>query len=218
MGKHWKILGMSLLALIGVMAVSASAAQAKFSLKKNGANVDELKLVGSFALGKLVAPGLNVTIHCEVTNGKVTAKLNLSTGAVSVSGSGKSVKCKVEGAGVCTVRSPTTEKGEIAIAGEGAVEMVGATTFAKLESEEFTTVIFEGEECSLNEVELPVHGSATIAFGNAETEEKVHTGALDDDKLFMGEEEVTLEGGTGIDTISGSAEEEKGEKYSIVLS
>ena len=94
--RHLKILGLSLLALVGVMAVSASGAQANWLLL-NPANtsVDELNVSGPILLSELLVPGLELAIHCK--GGKASALLKKLNGGATLSGSGSALFTEMRG-------------------------------------------------------------------------------------------------------------------------
>ena len=104
-----KVLGISLLAIVGILAVNASAAHATWQLLKNGANAANnlLNLKATLLEGELLIPNL-LTIKC--TGGSATLHLEGGTilkGKAHVALTG----CTVLSFSQCEVRSSTTAVG-----------------------------------------------------------------------------------------------------------
>jgi hypothetical protein len=70
--KRLKILGLSLLALAGIMTVSASAAQANWQLLLNGGVVTSLNWAATAGAGELLVPAIGLAIRTGGT-GTITA-------------------------------------------------------------------------------------------------------------------------------------------------
>lgn len=195
-GRNLRILGLSLLALVGVMAVSASAAQAKWLLLRNSTSVLNLELAGTLLLAELLVPDFGqLEIHC--TGGTATATISLNGTHTVASGTAHGVftGCVVLGAeGICFVSSPETEVGEILASGSGLLSMNGTEVYSLVESEEFTQIDFSGEECPLDGLEAPVSGSATLNILNPLTDAQTHLVQIDDEELEFAGSEAILDG------------------------
>jgi hypothetical protein len=196
--RHLKILGLSALALVGIMAVSASAAQATWVLD-GGVTLPDGKLLlsleGGVLLGELLVPGLGIEIHC--TGGTAHVHLLTHTDMKTLNASGHAVfsGCKVLNfSAVCKVKSSTTAAGEILAEGSGTVSMNGSETYALLSSTTFTTIEFEGAECPFIETDGRVNGNVKLTFHNPQTSEATHLALLNDDGLFLGDEPATIHG------------------------
>ncbi len=195
-GKHLiKVLGLSLLVAVGAMAVSASAAQAKWLLLKNGASVDTLSLVGTVLLGELLVDKLGLKIHCP--EGTIAAEFKLSADKTKATGTGSATfkKCTVLTFPKCTVNSPGAAAGEIKAAGSGEGKMTGETVFAELSSAEFTTIEITGALCSISELGgQKVNGTATLTLHEPLVDKKEHLALLDELALFYGKENAIIHG------------------------
>ena len=217
--RLFRILGISMLMAVGVMAVSASAAQAKWSIKAAGSTAKSIEVEGGAGSAVLAVPGLKLTISCPA--GGIGALLETETasggptltGGVSIGFGG----CDVEGfKSECGVNSPGQEEGIIVMSSGAVGAMEGSKTFATLESGEFTTVVISGALCPFDEVEETLGGSMTLTFQAAETEQKVHGLELEDQELQFGEEEALL-GAEGGGPVIGSAAAGSGNAWAIQL-
>ena len=202
MGKHLKILGLSLLALVAVMAVNASASQAAtWVLKEGGVEKTSITAAIKAPSGHLLVPGLGIDIECSSGSGSVTAsggKTETLTGSGEITYTG----CKDVNFKTCTVRSEPagTPKGTIIAKGSGTGFMESTKTLAKLASKAgspFTTVVYEGAECPLTEVDGTVTGFVDVEIVEAATDSAIHTGVVQKQGLEFGEELATLESATG---------------------
>lgn len=221
--KHLlKVLVMSMLAAIGVMAVSASAAQAKWLILVNGKSLNATTLTGSINLGVMLVPG-QLQIHCN--SGTATAEVKLASEEKVLQGTGSALfsGCLVKDSTGkentnCTVNSPGEPAGSIKATGSGVGSMSGSKTFATLESENFTEVLISGGLCPLDEFDATVNGSATLTLDNAESKEITHTVKLDDQELFYGENEALLHSGAGEpNPVTGSVKDVSGTAWAIQL-
>ena len=200
MGKHLKILGPSLLALVAVMAVNASASQAAmWVLKEGGVEKTSITAAIKAPAGHLLVAGIDT--ECKNGSGGVT----LSGGKTeTLTGSGEIVYigCKDVYFKTCTVRSepPGTPKGTIIAKGSGTGFMESAKTLAKLASKvgsPFTTVVYEGAECPLTEVDGTVTGFVDVEMVNAATDTAIHAGVVQKQGLEFGEEPASIEDAAG---------------------
>ncbi len=217
MRKHGlKVLGMSLLAALGLMALSAAAAQAGSEIQVNGAALKTTKGVkGAVGAGELLTAG-GVKIGCtagtfggEVFNsgavGKIKVKL-LYTG------------CKVLGADTfCKFYE------ELPMVGQGSIATTGVGTFF-VHTDGKHYLLLEGlgesktladflildpellERCVLPEGHYIVKGSNVYALPDALTTQVAHSittiapatlaALFPKDQLFLGAEKSHLEAGT----------------------
>lgn len=226
---------MSLLALVGVFAINASAAQAKWLLLENGVAKSLLALVGLAGLGLMLVREkgtgkLRYSIHCKTAHfvvhiHTVNAKNELVIDGEKLLGTGTAVflECVFEDSkGVvnknCEVHSPGKAAGVVEASGSGEGKMEGEKTFAELESAEFAFIDIDGELCPADGDDAEVGGSVTLTVEKAATSEKVHTGALDEKKLFFGANDAFLmPTATEEGPVKGSAELESGQTWAIQL-
>ena len=136
-----KILGLSLLAVLGLMAVSAAGAQAEGKFLIEGKDVSTLPLktelvTGTAAAGKLLVPGLALTIEC--TLGDIDGTLEAEGMAlVKVLFLG----CKVEGNKFCKVypteadRNAKTNVEDLTATGLGLLKLMGGKHYLLVEQE-----------------------------------------------------------------------------------
>ncbi len=195
-GKHlYKILGLSLLVAAGVMAMSASAAQAKWLLLKNKVSVNELNLNGQILLGELLVDKLGLKIHCP--EGTATLKVALSADKLKTTGSGTATfkKCTMLEFPKCTVNSPGAAAGEIKASASGELKMTGETFFAEMSSTEFSTIEITGALCSISEIGgQKLNGTLTLTMHEPLVDNVTHLALLDEKELFYGKEKVILHG------------------------
>ncbi len=199
--KHLKILGLSLLALVGVLAVNASAAQAVWVLNggTNTGGVLDLKLKGQILLGQLLVAGIGLKIHCDEGAADVLLITNAAMTVLTGSGTATFTGCDVEEfEEVCEVMSPGKPSGTIFASGTGEGKMASkakeAETFAKLTNSNFSTILFEGEECPFIGLEEAVNGSVRLVVNTPETVSATHTATINEEGLFFGEEAALLDG------------------------
>ncbi len=217
---------MSLLVAVGIVAVSASAAQANWVLKKNKSSVSQLKLKGNVLLTELLIPELEIAIHC--TGGNMLATLTSGGGGTTLSGTASATLtgCKLlEFEKICTVESLGAGAGKINYSFSGNLKMEGEKTFALVSNGEFTKISITGALCP-----FALEGSLTMAFGgsmtmnivNPLTEQVNHLIEINDEELFYGEEEVVLDGellepGVHADSTVVHMEEEIGSTWAVQL-
>ncbi len=186
-----KLLGLTVLAAISVMAVSATAAQAKWLLLLNGAAVEELHLGIAGLEGKLTAKN-GLKIKC--TSGEGLAIVKKVEGGLKVTGeaSGTFKGCVWVGSEkTCTINDGGV--GFIKAAGTGEALMEGAETnkvIANAESASFSVIKTEGAFCTVPAEEI-VSGSAHVLIENALEDTKIKLGKILQLKLFLGKSEVT---------------------------
>jgi len=152
-----KILGLSLLAAVSVMAVTAAGSQAA-NFRINGAALTANETVaGTGAEGELLVPGLGLKINC--TSSAIAGTLELA-------GMAKAVvtfsTCTVLENKFCTVyptaldREKQTNKGKLVADGLGQLQLDEKVHYLKVEGltvggvlQPFTTVYFGGAGCTL---------------------------------------------------------------------
>lgn len=206
------------LVTVGVMAVNASAAQAKWVLRSNGNQVLDLRLLLFYGLVEFAVPGLGIEIHCQ--EGIGTALLHLNAGPNPPAHTvllwlhiAVFFGCVVLGfEKTCTVKSVGEGAGKIKLSGEGTGAMSGTTTFGKTTSSNFGTVVIEGALCPLNEVEASFSGTLKHTILSPTTESSSHEIEMDDEGLFFGEEKASIKG-----VVKGTAKEETGNTWSVGL-
>ena len=199
--KHlFRLLGLSMLVAVTAMAVSASAAQAKWLVLLDGKSVSTIKLGISAPKGELLVPGLGLAIVCEGGTGSVSASLSNENKTLSGSASIIFSGCTDLNFGeVCDVSSIGDAAGTIKSGGEGAAGMEGEEYFVDASSSEFTNITYTGEECPLTEIDGRVNGKVRVTLLDAlkDTNLKVGHVLVPPKSLFFGEEEATLHDTSG---------------------
>ena len=228
MSKHWRILGISLLALIGVLAVNASAAHAeKWLLLVGGKSVTLIKITGESKEEGFLLSGNGSKIKCKKSQGSAEAKLSTDKKLLGGTATVTFEECKDEGfSGTCTVRSAGQAAGTIVAKGEGDVEMEKGgsdeTVWIKAVGSggKFTEVIYEGIKCPLNEAEEPVSGTAKITILKALeplTSREIH---IVGEGLKLGATEAKLhmlKEGKELPEINGTIKEATGATFALHL-
>jgi hypothetical protein len=203
--RNLKILGLSLLALVGVMAISASAAQAKWLLLLNGVSVLKEILNVTVNSGELLVPSLGLKIFCS--GGTGTAGIELSADHKTLSGSvtGTFNKCKdLEFSEVCTVHGVGDGAETISAKGTGTASMEGEKVLVNAASSEFANVEYLGEECPFVEVDGRVSGSVTLEVLKPLEDANLHQVHLVKQNLLYGTAAAELHNGTKGGLLSGS--------------
>lgn len=193
-GSHLKILCLSLLALVGVMAVSASAAQAKWLLLLSKASV--LKQTFEFTINPAVfaVPGLGIEIACTGGTGTDFTQLNEAHTVQSGGAIAKFTGCKdVTFGEVCTLASPGEPVGTIVTSGTGSGSMEGEKVLVTTASSEFAKIQFFGEECPFTELDGKVVGSVTVEIADPLKDTASHEVEVVKYKLTCGGEPVTFQ-------------------------
>lgn len=221
--KHlFKTLVLSMLAAIGVMAMSASAAQAKWEIRVNGKSVSSAAFTGALGSGAVLVPGL---LGFRCTGGTVSVSASTVESGAKLIGSGSALVtgCVVTDSvgkvnNNCSVKSPGEPAGSVKGSGSGEGDMEGSKYFTTIESANFTEVEINGALCPLDEFDATGSGSATATLLNAETEQKVHTVELAGQELFYGENEAILHDGVNPENpLTGEGQEVAGNAWSIRL-
>lgn len=218
--KHLiKILGLSLLAAVGIMAVSASAAHAKWLMLRNGASVLSLELEVSLPLGILLIPGLGTELHCAGGEGGIAGSLSgdhkTLTGLAETTFSGCIDPIWNE---VCAVGSPGEPNGKIAASanlvagmGEGQEEY-----FFNMTSSQFAKAEYRGEECPLTEINARVGGNARVDLLNALADTTLKVGHFLSTGMTLWGGSATAHDGEG-EILPISIEEVSGATWSLHL-
>jgi hypothetical protein len=149
------------------MAVSASAAQAKWLLLRNGVSVLKLDLKANILLARIVLPELGAEIHCTAGTGTMAASLSGDHKALSASMTATLTGCTDLIGKACTVSSKGQPAGTIVVSGTGVGGMTGEEYFVDLASEEFAFVEYHGALCPFDEVEDTLSGEMRIDLPNA---------------------------------------------------
>lgn len=215
--KHLlKVLGISLLAVIGAMAVSASAAQAKWLILVGTRSFKSIELKGTVDAGKILVPGL-LALSC--TGGPAIAgasteeeskklSINLTTllsGCVVKDATGK-VNSN------CTVNSLGEPAKSIKLEFAGVASMSNALDVSfSLSSSEFAIIEINGALCSLAEFDGPINGAASLTMQSGADKQLLHVVHLNEERgkeenslLFYEENEAALDFLGSMETVSGN--------------
>jgi hypothetical protein len=222
-----KVLGLSLLAIVAVMAVNASAAQANWLLLKDLVSVNTLNLTGQILEGELLVKDLNLKIYCA--KGTATATV---TDGTPISGTAHTLfeLCSVLLFSNCQVHSTGVASGNILAQGSGSGIWMSSndSVLVLATSAAFTTIEFLGVTCPFIDTIEPVSGGVLLELLEASSPHLLKRLAhLDDHELFFGGEEALLDGPISshgnptlplpADTGLIHVEEEKGSLWAIEL-
>lgn len=221
-----RVLGVSLLMLVGAMAVSSSA-RAEWVLQKNSLPVEQLKLTGTYLESEFLF-GLNLGIEVNCTGGttSVTLKKQEKGKKVSVTQSARFTKCKMpvfEPPCYLSADPEGKELGQFTLEATGELIMEGSDVYASMSALPFATVYFSfGELCPLVEFESAVgfSGIAKLEISSPSMELKQRPIAFSEQEFWMGEEEVDVHGSVaeGSDPwLLAHMGEETGSSWSIQL-
>jgi hypothetical protein len=160
-----KLLGLALLAAISIMAVSASAAQAKYLLLLNGASITTENLVVTQEGSGFITAENGLKIQCSGGSGTATVNAVEESKKVTGSASATFTGCVWVGSeATCTINDGGV--GKIKAAGSGEVIMEGTNYLITATNAAFTTVLTEGAFCTIPEEEV-VSGTAHVLVLNA---------------------------------------------------
>ena len=190
-GARPRILGLSLLAAVGVMAVSASAAQGKWLLLNNKTSVLLQTFNASINSIEFLVPSIGFNIYCIGATGTDHTQLNGShvsqTGGVEVT----FFECEDLNFGeVCAVRGEGDPIGKISAGTSGTASMSGEKVLINAETSNFATIEYLGEECPLTEINGGVSGSLTAEIANPLEDAATHTVTIVAQNLECGGEPV----------------------------
>jgi hypothetical protein len=185
-----KLLGLTVLATISVMAMSASAAQAKYLLLLNGTSALELHIGFKGLKGKLKAEN-GLKIECQSSDGLAIAKSLEEGKKVSIiNASGIFKECKWIGSEkTCTINDGGV--GLINAVGTGEIGMLTPKEYLiKLSGKPFTTVLTEGAFCTIPEEEV-VEGGVHILIPEELPQGTLILGSLAPLELKLGNSKVS---------------------------
>lgn len=189
--KHLiKALGLSVLVIVGVMAVSASAAQAKYQLLLDGASVPSLHLQLQGLAGYMkIESGLKV--ECTGGTGLAFGEKKEEDKKVTGSASATFTGCFWAGSETtCQIVNEAEEPGVIDASGNGEVVMEGEEYRVTATSENFTTIYTEDlGGCNVPPEEV-VSGTGSALILNALENTKVKLAHLRADSLKYGNSKV----------------------------
>jgi hypothetical protein len=183
-----KLLGLSVLAVSAVMALSATAAQAKYLLLLNGKSVSSMKFKLEF-LSISVKLENGLAIKC--TGGVGSSKASLSESGAKLSGapSATLTGCVwVASEKTCTINDEGA--GQIKLQGTDLMHMTGTEFYLMGGGAGIGTIFTEGIFCSLPEEE-EIGGTASFKVLNALSDTKVKTGDLGSPNLTIGNSKVS---------------------------
>ncbi len=194
--RNLKVLGLSLLALVAVMAVSASAAQAKWLLLRNGTSVSSLNLIAEAEEGELLVPELGIAIHCEGGKGEVNVETTEGNKKLLASASPEFQGCTDLNFGeVCTVQGKGDPVGTIGASGTGVGSMEGEKVFVTAASTgeaPFADVVYGGEECPLVEIDGRTFGFVEFEILNPLADTLLKEVHISDEELTFGNSPAEL--------------------------
>lgn len=195
MHKHLaKILGLTMLAAVGAMTMSASAAQAKYLLLLGGLSVHELTLnMEMLSLYKKTESGLK--IECSGGTATVTLKLVEEGKKITGSLSMKLTGCQWAGNKFCIVNDGGAGVIKASASGEVTMPKAGEYTL-QMTSAAFSTIISEGELCTIPEKEV-VSGTGILQILEADAHTLVKLGHLKNVSLKIGQSNVGQVSGEG---------------------
>ncbi len=219
--KHLKILCLAICALTAFMAMSASAAQAKWLILRNKVSVSSIELTGSVEASRLLVPNLGLTITC--TGGTFSSKVS-GGGTTTLSGSASITlkECDVlEFEEVCSVRGSTDAVGsnKITASGSGTGSMTGSEvllTASSTSGSPFANVIIEGAECPFIEIDGRIFGSMTSRIESPLSDLATHKVVGTAQKLTFGSNSATIENNSG-GNLAGSATDIGGQTVAVHL-
>lgn len=177
MHRTWnsiKILGLSLLAVLGVLAVTAAAAQAG-EFRVNKSTFAASGITSETFDGKVGASTFSVAwLGFEIKCASATLSGTASKGG-SASVQANFVGCEVVGNKFCKIYPTKTDMevktnaGEIRISGQGATLLHGGNHYVKFPQQTFTILFIKGAGCTLP-VEMEAAGSAAVKLPSALSE------------------------------------------------
>lgn len=194
----------SLLALVGFMAMSASAAQAKWVLVGGtehtmGADAGKLllSLSGEVLSEEMLIESLGIEKYCAGGTAAISLSTNAAMTSLTIGGTATLEECMVLGfEETCTLKSVGQASGNVDVVFSGQGKMSGADTSSELLSEDFSSIRFEGEECPFNELEAQVQGLLSLTLPNAAELAATHAALLDEISIKYGAEKLLLHDGT----------------------
>jgi hypothetical protein len=199
-----KALGISLLAIVGVLAVNASAAHATWTLLKNASPAPNnlLNLNAELLETEFLFFGSAFKVKC--TNGRGNVHLQGGAALLWKTNTIEFKGCKALDFSKCEVHSAGSPVGTITtvLEGEGSLSGTSVQALAKNEVGFTEIVVVENELCPFNETEEKVTGSLTLLILSAATLFLNHLAHLNEEELKFdeSEEEVFIDGLEGTKT------------------
>lgn len=192
--RDLKILVLSLLALIGVLSVGTSAAQAKWQLLDGETPTLSLTLLGEILLSQILIDEIPISIHCGRGDLSMVLTLDAAHTTLSVSEETLLENCAEKNFTTCAVYSLGRKSGTIFMSAKGQAAMVGTASFAKFVSATFGNIAFKGSECPLLEFEIEVTGEMRMSVVSPTSHQAVHEVWLEGVALTGGESSMALHG------------------------
>ncbi len=219
--KHLKILCLAICALTAFMAMSASAAQAKWLILRNKVSVTTFETKVTVEAGRLLVPALGLTIFCG--GGEGTSKVS-GGGTTTLSGTATiTLKgCDVlEFEEVCSVRGSKDAVGsnKITTNGEGSASMTGSEVFLTASSKAgspFTNIVLEGAECPFIEINGEMTGSTTSKIESPLSDLATHNVVGTSQSLSFGGNATKIENNSG-GNLAGTATDSGGQTLAVHL-
>jgi hypothetical protein len=189
-----RTLGLSLLVIVAVMAVNASAAQANWLLLKNLVSVATLNLTANILEKELLVPDLNLKIYC----GKGTATATVVDGTPPTGSVHALLElCSVLLFSNCIIHSAGAPNGHVLLQGEGSTIWMASndSILVLAEDAEFTTIEFLGATCPFIDTVEPIGGGVLFELLEASNPHLLKRLAhFDDHEIFFGQAEATIHG------------------------
>jgi hypothetical protein len=183
-----KLLGLTVLAAVSVLAVGASVAQAKYLALLNGTSVNSATLTGAMVGSGFVTAENGLKIECSSGTGTATATLSGTGEKATGSASAILTGCVWVGSEkTCTIN----DGGAGVIKGKGSGELImeGTNYLVTATSAEFTTILTEGAFCTIPEEEV-ASGTAHALINNALADTKAKTAKLLNLSLKLGNSKI----------------------------
>lgn len=196
--KLTKVLGVSLLAIVGILAINASAANATWTMLRNGAaaNPNLLNLNATLLGTEFLVPGF-FKINC--TGGSATIHL-LGGTTLQANTHAAFTGCTILNFPLCEVHSPGRPVGTLLFSASGTGSLSGTSVLLlMLGSPLLSEVIVENELCPYAETEAPLTGKITLLILNAATNAAEHLAHLNDDGMKFADFDAFIDSGGGID-------------------
>lgn len=194
MYRNLKVLGMATLLLMGIVAMNASTAQAKWLLHRNGQSVLLLALNLSFSEAEFLVDEVGLHIVCSGGSGTGHLDLNQAHTSLTASTAVTFFGCKeVNFSEVCELYGGGLKAGEILTKAEGSAYQTGIVDVtAEVISAGIGYVEFVGEECPLAEIDGSIYGTMVMLLLNMSTASSSHTIHLEEGFLYFGEYDLTM--------------------------
>lgn len=199
-----KLLGLTSLAASGLMAMSTSEAQAKYSVLLNGKSIVEITRRLTY-LNHHISAENGLKINCTGGEGTATGKVLEGGLKISTSATGTLKGCVWVGSEkTCTINDGGV--GLIKTSGSGEVTMPDASTYVeRLSNANFATIFTEGVFCTIPEEEV-LSGTVNMKILNPLEDTKVKLLDLTGGELVLGNSKVTeVAGETHVEDLNGDS-------------